>query len=161
MGKAAPVEARATIKATPRELYDLIADLPSMGRYSPECRSVSWRKGAVEAAPGVRFIGRNKNGWHYWNTRGVITVAEPGRKLQFENHFLGLPMSRWTYEFSAQDGGTEVTERWEDRQIFLTRWWIVGWLATGVGRRRGHNADTMVATLQQLRRAAERPVRAR
>jgi hypothetical protein len=109
----------------------------------------------------VRFIGRNKNGWHRWNTRGVITSADPGRRLQFENHFLGLPMSRWTYEFQAQDGGCIVTERWEDRQIFLTRLWIVGWLVTGVGRRGSHNAGTMEATLQQVRRTAESAAHAR
>ena len=159
MGKAAPVEVRTTIAATPREVYDLVADLPRMGEFSPECRSVSWRQGAGAAQLGVRFIGRNQNGWRRWNTRGVITAADPGRRLQFQNHFLGLPMSTWTYEFRAQDGGTLVTERWEDRQIFLTRLWIVGWLVTGVGRRGGHNRTTMEATLQQIRRTVESAAR--
>lgn len=121
MGKAAPVEITMTIDAPPRELYDLVADLPQMGKYSPECIGVSWKRGGTSAVEGAHFVGRNRNGWRRWNTRGVITSAEPGRRLAFKNHFLGLPMSTWTYEFKARDGGgTVVTERWEDRQIFLS-----------------------------------------
>lgn len=162
MGKAAPVEISMTIDAPPRELYDLVADLPQMGRYSPECIGVSWTRGGRSAVEGARFVGKNRNGWRRWNTRGVITSAEAGRRLAFKNHFLGLPMSTWTYEFTAREGGgTVVTERWEDRQIFLTRPRIVGWLVTGVGSRGGHNGETMRATLERLRATAESPARTR
>lgn len=160
MGKATPVQVQTAVDAPPREVYDLVADLPRMGEWSPECSGVSWRRGAQSAQVGARFRGRNRHGWHRWTTRGVITSAEPGRRLAWENSFLGLPMARWTYEFEAQDGGCLVTERWEDRQIFLTRPWIVGWLVTGVRRRSDRNAETMRATLERVGATAEKAAHA-
>ena len=159
MAKPGSVEIDTTVNAPAQQVYDLVADLTRMGKWSPECLGVDWRRGADHAVVGARFRGRNRNGWHRWNTRGVITAAEPGRRLAWENSFLGLPMARWTYTFEPHDGGCKVTERWDDRQIFLSRPWIVGWLVTGIRSRGDRNAETMRATLDRLRTDAEMTAR--
>ncbi|HEX3826862.1 MAG TPA: SRPBCC family protein [Sporichthyaceae bacterium] len=155
MGRAGQVQVETAINAEPTAVYELVADLPRMGEWSPECREIRWKGGANSTAVGARFRGHNRNGLHRWITRGVIVAAEPGQQLAWEVSFLGLPMSRWSYEFTATDRGCLVAERWEDRQIALTRPWIVGWLVTGVRRRPGRNEQTMRQTLQQLKSAVE------
>ena len=49
-----------TINATAELVYGLVADLPRMGEWSPECERVTWRGGATRAAEGAQFIGHNK-----------------------------------------------------------------------------------------------------
>ena len=159
MADAGSVEINTTVHASPRHVYDLVADLPRMGEWSPECRGVDWRRGARGAVAGAHFRGRNRHGWHRWNTRGVIVRAEPAHSLAWETSFLGLPMARWTYSFEPHEDGCRVTERWDDRQLFLTRPWIVGWLVTGTRSRSDRNAETMRATLDRLRTDAEMTAR--
>ena len=71
--------------AAPADMvYDLVADLPRMGEWSPECERVTWRGGATSAARGAQFVGYNRVGLARWMTQGEVVTAEPGRHLAFE-----------------------------------------------------------------------------
>jgi uncharacterized protein YndB with AHSA1/START domain len=150
------VEVSATIAATPEKLYDMVADLPGMGRWSPEAAGGEWLDGATEARPGARFKGKNENGRKRWQTVCTVIAAERGREVAWESRAFGLPVALWRYRFAPDGaGGTEVTESTEDRRGMLIR--AFGGTATGVSDRRTHNADTMRVTLERLKAAAEAP----
>jgi uncharacterized protein YndB with AHSA1/START domain len=142
------------IKAPPDAIYRMVADLPRMGEWSPECERVEWTKGATGPAVGATFKGHNRNGSRSWSTHGEVVVADPGREFAFEvRSVFNLPVARWGYRFEATDGGTTVTESTVDRRSWLMR--TAGRLATGVADRTERNRETMEKTLEQLAAAAE------
>ncbi len=149
------VAVETEVRAAPEAVYDLVADLPRMGRWSPECERVDWARGASSAAPGTRFTGHNRRGWHRWSTHGTVTAADRGREFAFEiTSIFNLPVSRWWYRFDAGSSGScRVTLGTEDRRGLLMK--VLGPLATGVRDRAARNAQTMAETLAQLRAAAE------
>ena len=48
------------IEAPAERIYELVADLPRMGDWSPECRQVEWLEGSTGPAEGATFIGHNR-----------------------------------------------------------------------------------------------------
>jgi hypothetical protein len=97
------------IDRAPEELYDLVADVTRMGRWSPVCT------GGAYDDDGEWFTGTNAMGESTWETRCRVVVAERGRAFAFVNHGLEgrLEMVRWAFAFRPVDGGTEVTQTWE------------------------------------------------
>jgi uncharacterized protein YndB with AHSA1/START domain len=151
-------EVSIDIDATPEAVYALVADLPSMGRWSPECYRCDWLGGATAAAPGVQFAGRNRIGGRRWSTKGTVVVADPGRELSFDVHSVaGLPVSRWTYRLTPRSGGgVTLTESTEDRRGLVMR--AMGkllLLGTPGADRTRRNEDTMAVTVQRLKDEAE------
>ena len=71
------------IAAPPELVYDLIADVPRMGEWSPECYRCKWLDGTTSAAVGARFRGYNRVGRYRWATTAVITTADRGREFAF------------------------------------------------------------------------------
>ena len=70
------------IDTTPHAVYELVADLPRMGEWSPECVKVEWQEGATGPAVGARFLGHNRTGPGKrikWSRRGRVVSAEPGQ----------------------------------------------------------------------------------
>jgi uncharacterized protein YndB with AHSA1/START domain len=142
------------IKAPPEAIYAMVADLPRMGEWSPECERVEWTKGATGPAVGATFDGHNRNGSKSWSTHGEVVVADPGKEFAFEvRTVLNLPVSRWSYRFEPSDAGTTVTESTIDRRSWLVR--NLGSMATGVSDRTARNRETMEKTLEELAAAAE------
>ena len=141
------------IDAPPQKVYALIADLPAMGRWSPECVRCDWQRGATEARTGAKFKGRNRIGWRRWSTNGTVIAAEPGKELAFDVASFGLPVARWRYTIEPKGSGSRVTESMEDRRGGLIN--VLGRLATGVGDRGTHNQAGIEATLKQIKAAAE------
>jgi hypothetical protein len=155
MGEGIDVIEESVEVAAPAEVvYGLLADLPRMGEWSPECRGVSWRRGCDGAEVGARFIGHNGRGIRRWNTQGKVIAAEAGRELAWEVHALGLADSRWGYRIEpGADGGCRVTEWTQDRRGgFLT---LIGPLVSGVKDRTAYNRESMRVTLSRLKMAAE------
>jgi len=151
---AEPVQVSIDIDASPAQLYALVADLPTMGRYSPENQGGTWLDGATHPAVGARFRGRNRNRLFRWATVCTITSAQPGRKLSWDVHHLGLPVSAWRYDFRPRDGGgCTVVESAEDRRWPVFK--LLAPLGTGVIDRAKRNRATMRQTLQRLKEAAE------
>jgi uncharacterized protein YndB with AHSA1/START domain len=149
-----PVVVSMDIAAAPEDVYALVADLPGMGRWSPENRGGKWLDGATEARVGARFRGHNRHGIAFWTTTCRIITAEPGREIAWEVSAGGLPVSTWRYRFApTTDGGTQVLESTEDRRGRLLKWsapWTIG-----IADRDKRNQETMQATLERLKAAAE------
>jgi len=137
------------VNATPEEVYDLVADITRMSEWSPETYRAHWLGGATEAKPGARFRGWNKAGPLRWFTDPVIDVADRGRELAFTTTFFGRGrLTTWRYVMQASEGGTTLTESWEERVSALGR------LLPG-GRKEGLQRG-MEQTLARIKAAAER-----
>ncbi|HVF73473.1 MAG TPA: SRPBCC family protein [Acidimicrobiales bacterium] len=104
-------EARTRIAAPPEAVYDLVADVPRMGEWSPETTACQWLDGATGPAVGVRFKGTNRVGPVKWSTKPRITAADRGKEFAFDTG-----STRWRYRFEAVEGGTEVTESYESHK---------------------------------------------
>jgi hypothetical protein len=142
-----------TVAAPPEAVWDLVADLPRMGEWSPETTKVTWRKGATAAAVGASFTGRNELGKRRWSTTGKIVECRRGEVLAFDVFAGPIRYSRWTYRFAPAEGGCTVTEEWDDGR---PRWMHpLGALVSGVKDRDAHNRAGMEQTLANLKRAAE------
>lgn len=148
-------EARLQINAPAELVYDLIADITNMGRWSPETYRTAWIDGATSAVPGARFKGWNRaKVWGMpatWTTTCTIRQAHRGRAFSFDTPFSG---ARWTYRITPSVNGTacEVVETREEvtspplvRAMYL----VVGAV------RRQQLADGMEVTLRRLKDAAE------
>ncbi|HEY3557895.1 MAG TPA: SRPBCC family protein [Kribbella sp.] len=103
------------VRAPVDAVYALVADLPRMNEWSPECTRVTW------TSAGTRFVGHNRAGFVRWFTFGKVVAAEPGRRFAFEITFGPIPISLWDYEFTATAGGCEVTESWTDHRPRLLK----------------------------------------
>lgn len=150
---AAEIIVSTEVAAPPEAVFALLADLPRMGEWSPECERVTFRGGATEAAQGVSFSGRNRAGSKAWSTVSTITEFVPGRAIGWEVRSVGLPVSYWGYRLEPTSTGCRVEERWLDRRGRLVR--TVGGIVTGVGEREEHNRAGMQTTLARLKAAAE------
>ncbi len=148
-----PISVRREVAAPAAAVWSLVSDLPRMGEWSNENDGGKWVGGAGGPAPGARFRGRNRNGFHRWSTLATVTEAAPGERFAFDVSYLGIPISAWRYEFAQTADGCEVSESWTDRRP--------GWfkpiarLATGVADRAEHTRDGMAHTLDRLAAAAE------
>jgi uncharacterized protein YndB with AHSA1/START domain len=145
---------RTEIDAPPDLVYALLADITRMGEWSPECVRCRWIGPQRTAAPGVRFRGTSRNGWHRWSTTSTIVAAEPGRTFAFDVSYFRLPVATWRYEFQPNGrGGTLLAEAVTDRRGRLVR--TVSPLVTGVRDRGPRNDETITTTLDRLKAAAE------
>ena len=154
MATMSHIEVSRVIAADAATLYDLVADLPKMGEWSPENDGGTWIKGATGPAVGARFEGANSNGSKSWTTTVTIDEADPGRSFAFRSAVGPIKVARWQYRFEPVDGGTRVTEIWDDQRGWFAK--KVGGLASGVTDRATHNRAGMEATLANLAAAAER-----
>ena len=102
---------RTTIASSPDEIYDLLADVSAMGRWSPVCTG-----GEYDRDDPSWFTGDNAIGDFTWQTRCLVVVAERGREFAFVNHGIDgqQPLVRWGFTLQRDEsGGTEVTQSWE------------------------------------------------
>lgn len=110
MNKPAPLRITVSrvVPAPPVTVYELISDITTMNRYSPETVATCWLGGAGSALVGARFKGTNAIGKMRWSTRPRVTTADPGVRFAFQVPGRSGPL--WTYRFEPVDGGTLVTE---------------------------------------------------
>ncbi len=141
------------IDAPAERIYSLVADLPRMGDWSPECRRVEWLDGSTGPAVGATFVGHNQGGpagLMKWSRRGRILTADPGREFAFVTEEGGRESTEWRYRLEPLESGTRVTESYAVR-------WIPTW-ARNVDvptNRAKELRDAMEHTLGQLKGAAE------
>ena len=108
--------ARIVVSATASQVYDLVADLPRMGEWSPECAAVEWEDAHAGPVVGARFVGHNRTGPRKlirWSRRGRVLVADPGHEFAFATEEGAREGVVWRYRFEPVDGGTRVTESYE------------------------------------------------
>jgi hypothetical protein len=102
---------RVTIDASAEAIYDLLADVSAMGRWSPVCTG-----GRYEPDDRTWFTGDNAIGDFTWQTRCRVDVADRGREFVFVNCGADgqTELVRWGFTLRpADDGGTDVTQTWE------------------------------------------------
>ncbi len=134
-------------------VYRLIADMPRMGEWSPECQRVEWTEGTTEPAVGATFVGHNRGGpkqMMRWSRAGRVVAAEDGNEFAFVTEEGGRESTVWRYQLQPTDEGTRVTESYEVR-------WIPAWarvLDIPTNRHR-ELSDSMGITLSRLKKAAE------
>ncbi len=147
-------DAHSVVVDAPAErIYALVADLPRMGEWSPECRRVEWLDDAPGPVEGARFIGHNQGGPHglmKWSRRGRVVTADPGREFAFVTEEGGREGTEWRYRFEKVDGGTRVTESYAVS-------WIPAWarLLDVPTNRAAELRRALRDTLAHVQRAAE------
>ena len=141
------------VKAGAEHVYRLVADLPRMGEWSPECQRVEWTGGADGPHEGATFIGHNRGGpanLMRWSRRGRVLVADPGREFAFVTEEGGRESTEWRFRFEPVDGGTLVTESYDVH-------WIPAWarIVDVPTNRHRELREAMGQTLGRLRSVAE------
>jgi hypothetical protein len=143
----------AVVDATPEHIYELVADLPRMGEWSPECRSVEWDGQSNGPTVGASFVGHNRGGPRgvmRWSRRGRVMVADPGREFSFVTEEGGRESTFWHYRLEPTETGTRVTESYEVKRI--PAWARIVDVPTNRAR---ELREGMVHTLARLKAAAE------
>ena len=142
-----------TIGASPEKIFALVADLPRMGEWSPECQRVEWIEGATGPVEGARFIGHNRGGPRglvKWSRRGRVLEAKTGSEFAFVTEEGGKESTEWRYAFEPVEGGTRVTESY--RVHWIPAWARIVDVPTNRHRELG---EAMAHTLAQLKSVAE------
>jgi uncharacterized protein YndB with AHSA1/START domain len=146
------------IEAPAERLYGMVADMPRMGEWSPECQRLEWLEGSTGPAEGARFIGHNRGapaGLLRWSRQGTVLTADPGREFAFATEEGGQEGVVWRYRFEPVERGTKVTESYVVNRI--PTWARIVDVPTN---RAKQLRDGMQHTLEQLKRCAEASSRA-
>jgi uncharacterized protein YndB with AHSA1/START domain len=141
------------IEAPAERLYGMVADMPRMGEWSPECQQAEWVDGSTGPAEGARFVGHNRGGpagLLKWSRQGTVLTADPGREFAFATEEGGKEGVVWRYRFEPVERGTKVTESYEVTRI--PAWARIVDVPTNRVR---ELRDGMRHTLEQLKRSAE------
>ncbi|MFE9443800.1 SRPBCC family protein [Streptomyces sp. NPDC006602] len=81
----ARVEYVTEIAAAPQRVWDLVSDIATSARHSPELQEVEWLDGAEGPAVGACFSGRNRNsGLGEWRTVSRVAQLSQERVFQWE-----------------------------------------------------------------------------
>lgn len=141
------------IAADPMAVWSAVSDVTNMGQWSTECHTCAWQEGHDGPVVGAVFNGENRNGEAEWTTQAVVTAAEPGESFHFDAVSRDFVFAKWGYNFEAIDGGTRVTEVWEDLrpEAALERSAAI----SGVADRAAFNQVGMETTLERLAAAVE------
>jgi uncharacterized protein YndB with AHSA1/START domain len=147
------VEVSREIKASPEVVWAAISDITRMGEWSPECHTCEWNEGFSGPEVGARFTGHNRNGEFEWSTECEVTESVPGERFAFDGVFGDLRFAKWAYVIEPTDGGSRVTEIWDEGRPDE----IMEFTAkiSGVTDRGEHNRKGMEATLERLAAAVE------
>ena len=138
------------IATAPATAFTLLADLPGMGRLSPENTGGVW-VGTTGPRLGARFRGTNSRGNDSWSTVAKVTRYDPPKDFAFEVTWHRFRISRW--EFSVEETGTgcRVTEKWTDRRNAIIR--KEG--DSGEFKREEFTVHSVRTTLENLKRLCE------
>lgn len=104
------------VAAPAAELYELVASLEHMGRWSPQNESVTWAEDATGVV-GDRFTGHNHQNGRDWEVPCQVSAAEPGRRFEWVTRPEHGGCVRWTWEFEEADEVTTVTETWDVQRL--------------------------------------------
>jgi hypothetical protein len=148
---AYPTAVSREIAAPAEKVWNLVADLPRMGEWSPENQGGSWVKGSTGPALGATFKGHNKNGFRRWSSMCTVVVCDPGKVFEFAVTAGLLGVANWRYELEETETGCRVTESWRDNRA---QWFA--FVARTLGdHSAAHAEQEMASTLANLAAAAE------
>ena len=146
-----PTSVYRDIAAPPEKVWNLVADMPRMGEWSPENQGGSWVKGSTGPALGAVFKGHNKNGLRRWSSICTVVVCQPGTAFEFAVTAGPLGVANWRYEFEEIETGCRVTESWRDNR----KPWFAFVARTMGDHSAAHAEQEMAATLANVAAAAE------
>jgi polyketide cyclase/dehydrase/lipid transport protein len=134
------------IAAPSEAAFELVSDLPGMGRFSPENTGGEWLGGARKPAVGVRFKGANAQGSRTWTTTSRVVEFDPPSRFAFAVTVMGVKVATWTYRIAPTDTGCTVTESWHDqRSGFFKR------VAKTVENRDDYTKESIRTTLEAIK----------
>ena len=141
------------IAASPDAVFTALTDITRMGDWSPENYASEWHDGFSRAAVGAMYTGHNRNGDKEWTTESRIVELVPNQRFFFDCLARDFVFAKWGYSIEAIDGGSRVTEYWQDLrpEAALERSKSI----SGVEDRTAHNRAGMEATLERLAAALE------
>ena len=134
-------------------IWEVMTDVPHIGRYSPEVFEAEWLDGATGPALGARFRGhvrRNEIGPVYWTTCRV-TACDPGREFGFEVLVGDRAVNNWHYRLTPAGARTDVTESFRLNASPLMSLYSV----LGGQLRRRRNLRDMRKTLERIAAVVE------
>ena len=109
--------AEEVVAARPELVWDLVADVTGVGRWSPECIRVAWLGEPGRPQPGAGFTGHNRlpDGFEYEVTC-VVTEADRPRAFAWvvldDSGDPARPSSSWQYRIDPlPSGGSKVRQR--------------------------------------------------
>ncbi|GGQ92084.1 SRPBCC family protein [Kitasatospora griseola] len=108
------VVVEATIPAPPERVWELVADISTSPRFSPELQRTEWLEGAEGPAVGACFAGHNaRPDGHRWQTVNRITELSPSRRFAWSvlpdtATAQGDAFAHWFYELTPEGAGTRV-----------------------------------------------------
>jgi Polyketide cyclase / dehydrase and lipid transport len=135
------------------KIWELVADVRNIGRFSPETFEAEWLGGATGPAVGARFRGhvrRNEIGPVYWATCRV-TECEPDREFGFDVLAGDRALNHWHYRLTPSGDGTDVTESFRLANAPALR----AYAATVGHLRRRRNLRDMRKTLERIKDVVE------
>jgi hypothetical protein len=149
-------QVRLHMKASPANVYALVADVTRTPEFSPEILSCMWLDGATEPTVGARFAAKNKvTRGPAWTNKPVVTVVDPSRAFAFARTEKFGGTVEWRYDFEPDGDGTLVTESYEvTKRISPIGWMIIR--ACGCKDRRAELRAGMEQTLQRMRAVAQK-----
>jgi len=113
MKKGTTGSATIHIEAPPEKVYETVTDVTRMGEWSPETIKGEWLDGATGPTVGAHFKGTNRQGLVRWSTKPRVIVADSGREFAFVTTYRSNDLTKWSYRFEPDAGGTKVTESFE------------------------------------------------
>jgi uncharacterized protein YndB with AHSA1/START domain len=141
------------VGAPPDKVWDVVADLDHISRWSPECHRVRWQGQPRGAVVGAKFLGFNKQGWRRWFTRNVVEEADPGRSLAWLTRDNG---TRWSFRLEPDGDGTRLTQSRtlpETRPLHSKA--LITLFLGGVETHDQHMEENMRQTLERVKALAE------
>ncbi len=134
------------VAARPDRVYDLVATVSNIGKWSPSALHAEYEDGAGPRK-GAWFRGRNRGRGREWESRSQVTVARPGAAFAFT--VLGpasVPVVEWRWTFTAAGAGTLVAQTWQ----LLADDPVLGSTYEDLDRLRDATVDSVEATLTSL-----------
>ncbi|HJM28256.1 MAG: SRPBCC family protein [Acidimicrobiales bacterium] len=141
------------IAASPNEVWDLIIDLPNMGRWSPENNGGKWIKGSTGPELGAKFSGENSWEGKSWKAPVTITEFDAPRRFAFEMRVRPIGGADWSFDIEPTPEGCKVTQTWVDQRTKIMK--VVGGKISGVPDRALHTGMSMETTLENLAKEIE------
>lgn len=109
------------INANPELVFATVANLPEMGRLSPENTGGEWLAPATGPALGAKFKGTNARGSDTWSTTARITAYEPSSHFAFHVTYGPFRVAKWEYTIEPTPLGCRVIEGWTEQRNALVR----------------------------------------
>ncbi|MFE9842056.1 SRPBCC family protein [Streptomyces goshikiensis] len=136
---------RAWVDAPPARVYELVADVSAISRWSPNATRADYDHGAGPR-PGAWFSGLNRKEGREWTTRSQVVRAEPEIAFGFVVGGVEEGIVEWDWTLRPLGRGTIVRQSW--RLLRLDP--VLGTTHADLDALRAYMADSVETTLASL-----------